>query len=214
MHPLRSAITHRHSLSIALMLALQAGHLFAQATYPTPVLTSLSPLGGKPGSTVDFSFKGADIDGAKSILLSSAQAGASYEIPIVQLPEKKGALSAKLPADVKSDLYDIRLVGRYGVSNPRVFQVSPLAVVDSPGTNTKGDTALKVPLDSAIHGVFKAGAPHWFSFEAKKGHRPWRRGLIPAPPWSVPCMTLPDVNWLACVAVCWTCAFLRMAVSS
>lgn len=171
MHPLRSAITHRHSLSIALMLALQAGHLFAQATYPTPVLTSLSPLGGKPGSTVDFSFKGADIDGAKSILLSSAQAGVSYEIPIVQLPEKKGALSAKLPADVKSDLYDIRLVGRYGVSNPRVFQVSPLAVVDSPGTNTKGDTALKVPLDSAIHGVFKAGAPHWFSFEAKKGQR-------------------------------------------
>lgn len=153
--------------AIAALLTTTA---FSQATFPTPVLTSLSPLGGKPGSTVEISFKGADLDGAKSVLLSSIH-GASLEVPIVQIPEKKGVLAVKLPADAKSDLYDIRLVGRYGVSNPRVFQISPLTVVDSPGTNTKSNIALKLSLGSAIHGVFKAGAPHWFSFEAKKGQR-------------------------------------------
>ncbi len=170
MHSFRPAILHRHSLSITALLAFQVGYLFAQATLPTPVLTSLYPLGGKPGSTVEISFKGADIDGAKSILLSSIH-GAYLEVPIVQIPEKKGMLAVKLPADVKSDLYDIRLVGRYGVSNPRVFQISPLTVVDSPGTNTKSDAAFKLSLGSAIHGVFKAGAPHWYSFGAKKGQR-------------------------------------------
>lgn len=160
-----------HSLFITVLLVVQAGCLIAQSTFPTPVLTSLSPLGGKPGSRLEISFKGADLDGAKSILLSSSQGGPSLELPIIQVPEKKGLLAVQLPADVKSDLYDLRLIARYGVSNPRAFQISPLTVVDSPGTNTKPDKALNVQLVSAIHGVFKAAAPHWFTFDAKKGQR-------------------------------------------
>ncbi len=74
-----------------------------------------------------------------------------------------------LPADLKPALYDCRFVGHYGVSNPRVFEISTLDSLDSTGANTKPDQALKVVVGSAIQGSFKSNSPQWFTFEAKKG---------------------------------------------
>lgn len=162
---------HRHALAIAALFLCSVMDLLAQATFPTPVLTSLAPLGGKPGSKVEMQFKGADLDGAKTLLLSSLRSAYSRSLPLEAQAGKKGVLTVRLPEDLPHDLYDARLTGRYGVSNPRVFQVSNLAVVESPGTNVKAATALKVPLDSAIQGAFKGSVPHWFAFDAKKGQR-------------------------------------------
>lgn len=143
----------------------------AQVTFPSPTISSITPLGGKPGSTVEFTFKGAELEGAKSILLSSLQGGKSLMVPITQVPAKKGVLSAPLPADAPAGLYDIRIVARYGISNPRVFQISPANIFESTGKNVKSETAISVTPDSAIHGILKAGTPQWFSLEGKKGQR-------------------------------------------
>jgi hypothetical protein len=62
-------------------------------------------------------------------------------------------------------------MARYGITNPRVFQISAANVVESPGTNSKSDAAVKVTPESAIQGTFKAAVPHWFSFEGKKDQR-------------------------------------------
>jgi len=86
-------------------------------------------------------------------------------IPITAVT--KAALA--LPADLKPGLHDLRFVGRYGVSNPRVFQVSNHTNVESPGTNAKADKAHPVKVGDAIQGAFKATTPQWFTFEAKKG---------------------------------------------
>ncbi len=158
-------------LGVLFLSLLATAQVLAQATFPTPFLVSLSPLGGKPGSTVQISFKGTDLDAAKSVLLSSLQGAGSRELPITQVPNQKGVLSLALPADMAAGFYDLHLVGRFGVSNPRVFQVSPLAVIDSPGTNTQVNAATQVPLNVALHGVFKTAEPHWFAFEAQKGQR-------------------------------------------
>lgn len=141
------------------------------APVPLPTISAVSPLGGKPGATVELSFKGAELDEAKAVLLSSLSGGKAMTIPVNQVPAKKGVLAAQLPADAAPGLYDIRLVARYGVSNPRVFQIGTASVVESPGTNTKSDKAVAVTPDSVIHGTFKAGVPHWFSFEGKKDQR-------------------------------------------
>jgi hypothetical protein len=148
-----------------------AGASLAQITAPSPTITAVSPLGGKPGTTVELTFKGVELDGAKSILLTSLRDGKSRSYPVEQVPAKKGVLAVKLPADAPTDIYDIRLMARYGITNPRVFQISAADVVESPGTNSKSDTALKVTTDSAIQGIFKAAVPHWFSFEGKKDQR-------------------------------------------
>lgn len=153
------------------VLVITTTATFAQVTAPSPTITAVSPLGGKPGTTVELTFKGAELDGAKSILLTSLRDGKSRSYPVEQVPAKKGVLAVKLPADAPTDLYDIRLVARYGITNPRVFQISAADVVESPGTNSKSDAAVKVTPDSAIQGTFKAAVPHWFSFEGKKDQR-------------------------------------------
>lgn len=134
---------------------------FSQATFPTPALTGIAPLGSKAGTTVELTLRGTDLDAPIAVLLSERS------IPVKS--PKPNVVSLALPADLKPALYDLRFVGRYGVSNPRVFEISTLDTVESPGTNTKADKAHKVALNSVIQGVFKSAAPHWFTFDAKNG---------------------------------------------
>jgi hypothetical protein len=134
---------------------------FSQATFPTPVLTGIAPLGSKAGTTVELTLRGTDLDAPTAILLNERS------IPVKS--PKPNVVSLALPSDLKPALYDFRFVGRYGVSNPRVFEISTLDTIESPGTNTKTDKAHKVALNSVIQGVFKSAAPHWFTFDAKNG---------------------------------------------
>ncbi|HEY1051371.1 MAG TPA: hypothetical protein VGE39_16480, partial [Prosthecobacter sp.] len=91
------------------------------------------PLGGRPGTTVQLTLRGGDLDEPKAILLNERS------IPVTS--SKGKVLDVALPADLKPALYDLRFVGRFGVSNPRVFEVSPHPILISPGSNTKADAA-------------------------------------------------------------------------
>jgi len=147
-------------LQFALILAT-ATTAFSQATFPTPALTGISPLGSKAGTTFDLTLRGTDLDAPTAILLN--------ERSIPAKSTKSNVLSITLPADLKPALYDLRFVGRYGVSNPRVFEISTLDTVESTGTNTKADKALKVALNTVIQGTFKSASPQWFTIDAKSG---------------------------------------------
>lgn len=146
------------SVQFAILLAFSSS-AFSQATFPSPVLTSISPLGGKAGTTIELSLRGSDLDGPAAVLIGDRS---------ISIPTTTKA-SVALPADLAAGAHDLRFVGRYGVSNPRVFVVTPYAVVESPSTNAKPDKALKLAVNSAINGAFKATTPHWFTFDAKKG---------------------------------------------
>lgn len=148
------------SLQCSVLLAL-AAPAFSQATFPSPTLTSISPLGGKPGATVEITLRGTDLDGPQSVLLN--------ERAIALKSVKPNVFSMALPSDLKPALYDCRFVGRYGVSNPRVFEVTTLDSVESTGANAKPDKALKVSLNSVVEGCFKSNSPQWFSVDLKKG---------------------------------------------
>lgn len=145
----------------------------AQTSFPTPVLTSMHPLGGRPGDTVDLAVKGSDLDGLSGILLSPDPGAALVAKPKLDAKGQPVAntLSLALPANLRPGTYELRVTGAFGVSNPRVFQIGPQAVVESPGSNTTPETALAVPAEAALHGVFKTSAPHWFAFDGKKGQR-------------------------------------------
>jgi len=134
---------------------------FSQATVPSPSLTSISPLGAKLGTKIELTLRGTDLDAPTAILLNERSIPAELV--------KTNIVALALPADLKLGLHDLRFVGRYGVSNPRVFEVSALDTVDSSGTNTKADKAQKITLNSAIQGVFKSPSAQWFVFDAKKG---------------------------------------------
>lgn len=155
---------HRHSpfpilhVQFAILLAF-ATSAFSQATFPTPTLTSIYPLGGKPNSTVELTLRGTDLDGPQAVMIGSRVIGIKSTTKV----------SVPLPADLPVGIHDLRFVGRYGVSNPRAFEISKLDSVESPGTNTKPDKAWKVVPNSVIEGCFKSALPHWFSIDLKKG---------------------------------------------
>lgn len=143
---------------VALAFATPA---FPQAAVPSPSLTSIAPLGAKLGTKTEITLRGADLDAPVAILLNDRS------IPVSS--PKTNVVAFMLPADLKPALYDLRFVGRYGVSNPRVFDVSTLDAVESSGANTKADKAQKVALNSVIQGAFRSPAALWFAFDAKKG---------------------------------------------
>ncbi len=146
----------------------------AQAlNFPTPVITSIHPLGGQPGKTLDLTLKGADLNGLRGVHFSPDPGAPVEAKPKLDAKGQPVAntLTLALPAEVKSGLYELRVIGDFGLSNPRVFQISAQPVADSPGTNDKPETALKITPDTAAHGVFKSAAPHWFEFTGKAGQR-------------------------------------------
>ena len=149
---------HSASRLVSLLFAALTASAFSQATFPAPTLTSIFPLGGKPNTTVELTLSGTDLDSPQAIMIGDR---------FIQI-KSTAKVSVPLPADLPMGLHDLRFVGRYGVSNPRVFEVSPLDSTAFSGTNTKPDTAQKVALNSVIEGCFKSPLPHWFSIDLKK----------------------------------------------
>ena len=145
----------------------------AQTSFPTPVLTSMHPLGGRPGDTLDLAVKGSDLAGLSGVLLSPDPGAVVVAKPKLDAKGQPVAntLRLSLPANLRPGTYELRVTGSYGISNPRVFQIGPQAVVESSGSNTTPETAQNLALDQAMHGVFKSSAPHWLAFDGKKGQR-------------------------------------------
>src|SRR5439155_1472556 len=73
--------------------------------------------------------------------------------------------------DVPPGVYDVRVAGLLGISNPRAFVVGDLPqVVKTAGNNTP-EKAMELPIDSTVAGAATAAAADYFKFTAKKGQR-------------------------------------------
>src|SRR6184192_1067464 len=89
----------------------------ARAELPSIRLDRLAPLGAAAGSTVEVQFtQGADIEDVKALLFDHPGFKAEFV--------KNTIFRVTVAADVPAGTYDVRLVGRFGVSNPRLFAVS------------------------------------------------------------------------------------------
>src|SRR5215510_2562663 len=88
----------------------------ARADLPAVRFDRLTPLGGAAGSTVDLEIAGVDLEGVDSLLFDHPGLKATFV--------KERHFRLTIAADVPPGTYDVRLVGRFGVSNPRIFSVS------------------------------------------------------------------------------------------
>ena len=131
---------------------------------PSPRFDRLTPLGASAGSTVEVEAIGADIEEANTLLFDHKGITAKH------LKDRKFAVT--VAADVPAGTYDARLVGKYGVTNPRIFAVSRgLTEVTEKGPNEDRETAQQVPVNCVINGSSKQGREAVFKFAAKKGQR-------------------------------------------
>ncbi len=138
----------------------------ASAELPSIRFDRLTPLGAAAGTTVEAEISGADIEEVRSLWFDHPGLSA---LPI---EGKDRWFRIQVAADVPPGTYDVRLVGRWGVSNPRLFAVDHgLSDVPDIEPNDEPSQAQSVPLNSAIAGMSDGNGEDMFRFAAKAGQR-------------------------------------------
>jgi hypothetical protein len=177
-----------------LSLILTSGTALAQPqlgnNLPNPRLLTVSPAGGKVGTTVEVTFGGTDLEEPKALLFSHPGIKAEPIVPPPPpadpkkppaKPDPKAAppkpppvtkFKVTIPADTPLGIHDVRLVGQWGVSNPRAFMVGDLNEVLEKEPNNDVEQAQRVEINTTINGAISAPTDvDYFVFAGKKGQR-------------------------------------------
>lgn len=136
----------------------------AWAQLPTAKLNTVFPLGGAAGSSVEVTVSGSDLDAAEGVIFSDTRVTAAA------VPGSTDRFLVQLPAELNGSLIDLRVRGRYGVSNPRAFAVG------APGTELRWTQApvspaqaFELPLEAVVNGRVGAQEILWFRFQGEAG---------------------------------------------
>ena len=143
--------------------ALLASALAATAQLPQPKLFTVFPPGAKSGSTVDVAVTGAELD---EIQLRFTHPGITAKALAAA-----NQFAITVASDVPPGAYEARVLGRFGLSNPRTFIVGTLAEVAEKSGNNAPETAQEVALESVINGRTDSQAADYYKFTVKKGQR-------------------------------------------
>ncbi|MCX6860152.1 MAG: hypothetical protein NTX70_08005 [Verrucomicrobia bacterium] len=142
--------------------ALSIATLWAQL--PLAKLNTVFPLGGAAGSSVEVTVSGSDLDAAEGLMFSDPRVTAT------PVPGSADRFRVHLPAELPEDPIDLRVRGRYGVSNPRAFAVG------TPGTELRWtqapvspSQAFELPLEVVVNGRVGAQEVLWFRFQGEAG---------------------------------------------
>jgi hypothetical protein len=156
-------------------LALLASAITAQAQLPNAQLNTIFPPGGKQGATVDVTALGKDLDGATRLLFShpGIVGTAKMVAPNEFLPPRPSSsqFAVTIAADVPPGVYDVRVVGKYGASNPRSFVVGAHAESLEKEPNNDVATAMPIAKDSAVFANTDNEAFDYYKLALKKGEK-------------------------------------------
>ena len=156
-----------------LTVLLAAGSATAQ---PGPQLLTVFPPGAKAGDTVEVTFAGVGFDGDEKLLFSAKgfkaePVGKATVDP--KAPKGQPAAAVKFKVTAPKDAtgtFDVRVVGKNGLSNPRAFVVGTMTDVNETEPNNDVGQAQKVELETTVNGVISAPTDVDFvSFKAKGG---------------------------------------------
>lgn len=150
---------------LCLMFVVLVDCLCVRAELPLIRFDRLIPIGGSSGTTVQVEQVGADTDGVTEMIFDHPGIKAEHV-------RENRVFKVTIAADVPAGTYDCRLVGRFGVSNPRLFQVTHgLTDVEEKEPNNDAAQAQSLTINSATNGISDQNGEDWFRFEAKRGQR-------------------------------------------
>lgn len=147
----------------------------AAAQQPAPQLLTVFPPGAKAGDTVEVTCSGHGFDGGEKLLFSAK--GFTAE-PVGKATTMKGqpgqpTSSVKFKVTAPKDgngTFDVRVVGKHGLSNPRAFVVSGMTDVNETEPNSDVGQAQKIDLETTMNGVISAPTDvDYCTFKAQKG---------------------------------------------
>lgn len=131
---------------------------------PSVRLDRIQPLGAAAGTTVELQVSANDAEDAKQLLFDQPGLTAEFVSP--------GKFKVSVAADVPEGTYDVRLLGRFGVSNPRLFAVSHgLADLAEKEPNNTPAEAQAVAINTAVNGAIDGDGQDFFRFTARAGQR-------------------------------------------
>ncbi|MFT6618020.1 MAG: hypothetical protein ACJASX_000907 [Limisphaerales bacterium] len=148
--------------SFLLTGVLSASVLHAQL--PVANLSTLYPAGGKVGSTVAITLGGTSLEGLREVLFSHQ--GISGKL---HADGKKFVVT--IGKDVPAGIHRAQVIGQYGVSNPRAFQVTRLNDVIGTAGISSFEKAMTVPVNSIVNGQTDKEANDIYKVAVKKGQR-------------------------------------------
>ena len=141
----------------------------AHAQLPVARLGAIYPAGVKQGGAVEVEFEGSNLD--EPARLYFTHSGLKSElIPAVE--DKPARFKVTAAPDVPVGWYDVRFVGKDGISNPRTFVVNDVEEAEEKEPNDTRDTAQRVELGRIVNGqINSAEDADWFVISAKAGQR-------------------------------------------
>jgi len=166
-----------------MMLAVPAAALgqLPDSQIPNPKLLTLTPPGCKAGATVEVTWTGTDLEEPQALLFSHPGIKAEAVQPPAPPADPKKPPMPKPPitkfkvsvaANVPLGIHDVRMVNKWGVSNPRAFVVGDLPEVAEKEPNNDVPEAQRVELNSTVNGNLASAVDvDYYVFAAKKGQR-------------------------------------------
>lgn len=159
-----------------------------QVRMPQTTLNYVMPMGGKAGTSVEIVLTGADLDEAEGLLFSHPGIKAEKVAEPAPPPPDPKKPAAKMPAqapantaakfkvniapDTPLGIHDVRILNRFGVSNPRAFVVGDQNEITEKEGNNDIPEAQKIELNTTINGAIAAPVDvDYFAFTGKKGQR-------------------------------------------
>ena len=138
----------------------------ASGELPSIRFDQIAPLGATAGTTVEVEIAGADIEEVRELWFDHPG------LTVIPVSDKERFFSLTIAADVPQGTYDVRLVGRWGISNPRLFAVSHgLLNVAEVEPNNDPTQAQAIDVNSAVGGICDGNGQDLFRFAAKAGQR-------------------------------------------
>ena len=134
------------------------------ADLPSPQLHRLTPIGINSPGSAEFTLLGADLEGVDALIFDHPGIKAEF------IKDKTFKLT--VPAEIPAGTYDVRAVGRFGVTNPRLLSVTHgLVDVDEVEPNNSPDKGQTIAVNSAINGQSDGNNQDLFRLTLKQGQR-------------------------------------------
>jgi hypothetical protein len=127
-------------------------------------LDRVFPLGGRAGSDLLLEIAGKDLDEVKTLHFDHPGFKAEWVKP--------NQFRVTISEDVPTGTYEVRAVGKYGISGSRLLAVShDLTEVREVEPNDSPEKAQAVPMNAAVNGTSDGNGDDFFRFPAHKGER-------------------------------------------
>ena len=161
--PQRSKM-HAAGFVAGLLLCVCGFTATGRAELPSIRFDRIQPLGAGAGTAVEVEVAGRDTEDVNALRFDHP----GFKAELV----KPGRFKITVAPDVPEGTYDVRLIGRFGASNPRLFAVSR-ELVDIPEIepNNLAAQAQTIAVNSAVHGTSDGNGQDVYKLAAKKGER-------------------------------------------